>query len=150
MNWRGLQKRTKEDRVNDKGKHLSRKRFGKSIANKAPAKFVEIYARKVRAAGGQFFEIDTAKCKASQYNHLDHTYKKKKLSQRWNHMPNGDKVQRDLYSAFLIQNTDSSLTGFDDVALQQKYDSFKTMHDAEIVRLTTIQTPSSTGVKCAV
>ena len=65
-------------------------------------------------------------------------------------MPNEDKVQRDLYSAFLIQNADSTLTGFDDSELDRKYDSFKTMHDAKIARLSMIHAPSSTGVKWAV
>ena len=149
MNWRALAKRTKADRVNDKGKHLSKKRFGKSIANKAPGKFVEIYRKKVEAAGGEFHEINTTKCKASQYNHMDHAYKKKKLYQRWNYMPNGDKIQRDLYSAFLIQNTNRKRDGFTQSKLQRKYDHFKEMHDLEIARLSMIQTPSSAGVKRA-
>ena len=150
MNWRALAKRRKEDKFSEKGKHTSKKRFGKSIANKAPAKFVLTYRRKVELAGGQFFEINTAKAKASQYNHMDHTYKKKKLSQRWNNLPNGDHIQRDLYSAFLIQNTNNTLDGFDNAELDSKYSKFKALHDMEIERLRHIWMPSSVGVKHAV
>ena len=149
MNWRGLAKRRKEDKRNNNGKHISKKRFGKSIANKAPASFVKILQSKVEALGGTFQEIDTAKAKASQYNHMDHAYKKKKLSQRWNHLPNGDTVQRDLYSAFLIQSTNDTLDGFVQQDLDAKYPAFKILHDAEIERLSFIHTPSSTGVRCA-
>ena len=80
---------------------------------------------------------------------MDHTYKKKKLSQRWNHLPNGDIVQRDLYSAFLIQNTNANLDGFIKSRLDRKYPAFKALHDLEINRLSTIAMPSSTGIQCA-
>ncbi len=56
--------------------------------------------------------IDTAKVKASQFEHFTQTYVKKKLSKRWNHFKQGD-VQRDLYSAFLIMNTKDNLREVD-------------------------------------
>jgi hypothetical protein len=56
----------------------------KSIANKAPAAFVNILEKKVLQNGGSFQRINTWKAKASQYNHLNHQYNNKKLSQRWN------------------------------------------------------------------
>lgn len=149
MNWRALAKRRKEDKVTEKGKHLSKRRFGRSIANKSPSTFVKIYKRKVISQGGTFVEIDTAAAKASQYNHMDHTYKKKKLSQRWNHMPNGDVVQRDLYSAFLIQCSNRQYNGFSKYKTQKRYPAFKALHDQVIKDLTHKHTPSSTGVKFA-
>ena len=148
MNWRALSKRRKEDKVNAQGKHTSKKRFGKSIANKAPASFVKIYQRKVEAQSGYFGEINTSATKASQFNHMDHTCKKKKLSQRWNNLPNGDRIQRDLYSAWLIQCINRTLDGYSNYKLKKRYSSFKELHDKEIQRLKySDHLPSSTGVK---
>lgn len=49
-------------------------------------------------------KIDTFATKASQYNHTTGEYSKKQLSDRWNDIE-GLRIQRDLYSAFLIGNT---------------------------------------------
>lgn len=147
MCFSALAKRTKEAKKNASGKNLSRKRFGKSVANKAPALFVDILERKVKAAGGEFHRINTIKAKASQYDHSTSTYKKKKLSQRWHRLADGTKVQRDLYSAFLLQNTNETLDGFVQEKLNDKFPNFKSMHDMEIERLKQYSTPSSTGVR---
>ena len=104
MRFRTLAKQAKETKFNSKGKPVRKKRFGKSIFNKAPALFVKTIKRKVLNAGGSFQKVDTFSVKASQFNHLTETYTKKSLGKRWNTMPDGTKVQRDLYSAFLIQN----------------------------------------------
>ena len=101
MRFRALAKRAKETKTNHKGKFVSKKRFGKSICNKAPSLFVKTLERKVLNAGGSFKAVDTFSVKASQFNHLTETFTKKNLSKRWNTMPDGTKVQRDLYSAFL-------------------------------------------------
>ena len=86
MNFKGLQKRAKNTTTNEKtGKFNKKKRFGKSLANKAPSKFLEILDNKLRAKGGKYIEINTKQVKASQYNHLNQQYNKKKLSQRWNY-----------------------------------------------------------------
>lgn len=100
MRFRSLAKKSKEDKVNSKGKRRSKKRFGKSISNKAPASFVTILKHKVETLGGTFIKVETARMKASQFNHITETYTKKNLSQRWNTMPDGKHIQRDLYSAF--------------------------------------------------
>lgn len=147
MQFSALAKRSKVAKTNTQGKNLSRKRFGKSIANKAPAMFVNILERKVRDAGGEFHHVNTVKAKASQYDHSTGTYKKKKLSQRWHQLADGTKVQRDLYSAFLLQNTNATLDGFVQGQLNEKYANFKSMHDTEIERLKQRTNPSSTGVR---
>ena len=147
MNWKALSKRCKKDKVNEKGKHLSKRRFGKSIANKAPATFQTLLKTKVEALSGTYQEIDTVKARASQYEHINHTYKKKKLSQRWAHLPNGDKIQRDLYSAFLIQNVTPTLDSFDQKKLDDRYNNFLCLHDLEVERLKHKTTPSSTGIR---
>ena len=146
MRFRGLAKKSKEAKKSKTGKNLSRKRFGKSIANKAPATFVNILEDKVVRGGGSFQKIKTWEAKASQYNHLDHSYNKKKLSQRWNQMPDGRRIQRDLYSAFLIQYSNSDLNGFDNDLCNTNYEHFATLHDKEIRRLKGMKMPSSAGV----
>ena len=72
---------------------------------------------------------------ASQFNHFDGTYKKKSLSQRWNDF-NGIKVQRDMYSAFLIMNIASDLKSFDIDKCNERFDNFYRLHNLEVERLT--------------
>lgn len=147
MNFKALAKKSKELKKNKNGKNLSHKRFGKSIANKAPALFVSILSDKVTERGGAFTKIKTQKAKASQSNHLSREYNKKKLSKRWNDMPDGRKIQRDLYSAFLIMNINPDLSTFNEERMSQAYTQFCANHDKEIARLRGIKTPPSTGVK---
>ncbi len=110
MNFQGLQRRAKNTTMNEKtGKYNRKNRFGKSLANRAPAMFVTMLKNKIHQKGGTFIEIDTAKVKASQYNHVNQECIKKKLSQRWSIVGN-EKVQRDLYSAFLIQHVENKTT----------------------------------------
>ena len=56
---------------------------------------------------------------------------KKKLKDRWN-LIDGRRVQRDLYSAFLIANTTDSLDRIDVDRADQWYESFLERHDQEI------------------
>lgn len=46
--------------------------------------FLTILKNKLKAKGGLYKEVNTFEVKASQYNHLNREYNKKKLSQRWN------------------------------------------------------------------
>jgi hypothetical protein len=154
MNWAALAKRSKETKISEKtGRYQRKKRFGKSIANKSPRTFTEIYRNKVESLGGTFVEINTFKAKASQYDHIDKAYKKKHLNQRWSKLDNGDELQRDLYSAFLIQNTNSTFDGFIQDLLEDKYNNFKLMHDSVIKdlkeKISTNESyfPSSIGIK---
>lgn len=149
MRFRGLAKRAKETKINDKGKFMRKKRFGKSISNKAPASFVTILERKVVSAGGTFQKVNTFTVKASQLNHLTETHTKKNLNKRWNTMPDGAKVQRDLYSAFLIMNVDESLGKVDIPLCNEAYEQFLKLHNEEVKRIeaTIGVTPSSMGIK---
>lgn len=149
MRFRGLAKRAKETKKNDKGKFMWKKRFGKSISNKAPATFVNILERKVIDAGGTFQKVNTFTVKASQLNHLTETYTKKNLNKRWNTMPDGTKVQRDLYSAFLIMNVDESLGKVDIPLCNEAYEQFLKLHNEEVKRIeaTIGVTPSSMGIR---
>lgn len=149
MRFRGLAKRAKETKINDKGKFMRKKRFGKSISNKAPASFVTILERKVVSAGGTFQKVNTFTVKASQLNHITETYTKKNLSKRWNTISDGTKVQRDLYSGFLIMNVDDSLGKVDIHLCNETYEQFLKLHNEEVKRIeaTIGVTPRSMGIK---
>lgn len=141
MNFKGLQARSKETTINDKtGRFNKKKRFGKSIANKAPSMLLSIIDRKLKYQGKELIKIDTFKVKASQYNHFTDEYVKKDLSTRWNDFG----VQRDLYSAFLIMNIEN-----DEIERNkclELFDQFKALHDIEIKRLKGTKTLASMGV----
>ena len=149
MNYKGLQARSKKTEKNDKGKYKKKKRFGKSLANKAPAMFLTILKNKIEQRSGQYKEINTWKVKASQYNHLDHKYNKKKLSQRWNYFKYKNKdieVQRDLYSAFLIMNVNDDLKSINNEECTKGFDKFLGWHNKEINRLEGLKNLSSMGM----
>ena len=134
MNFKGLQRRSKKTEKNDKGKFKRKKRFGKSLANKAPAKLLTILDNKLKYFGEKLIKVNTKEVKASQYNHLNCRYNKKKLSQRWNDL-NGIKIQRDLYSAFLIQHVNDDLCNINQEECKRDFERFKILHDKEIERL---------------
>lgn len=145
MNFAGLQKRAKNTEKNDKGKFKRKKRFGKSLANKAPSMLLTIIDRKLRYYGEKLIEINTYKAKASQFNHFDGTYNKKSLSQRWNDF-DGIKIQRDIYSAFLIMNINNDLESFNIDKCNNRFDNFKKLHDIEVNRLRGCKNLSSIAI----
>ena len=85
-------------------KYKKKKRFGKSVQDRAPGMFLTILQTKCLQYGLQFMTIDTRSFKASQYDHTTGTYKKIPLSQRTKQI-GGHTVQRDLYSSFLQQHS---------------------------------------------
>ena len=145
MNFAGLQRRSKKTEKNDKGKFKRKKRFGKSLANRAPAMLMTIIDRKLKYFDTMLFEINTYKAKASQFNHFDGTYNKKSLSQRWNDF-DGIKIQRDMYSAFLIMNINNDLESFDIDKCNNRFDNFKKLHDIEVNRLRGCKNLSSIAI----
>ena len=149
MDYRALQKRAKKTEKNEHGRFKRKKRFGKSLANKAPASLLLILDNKLKCLGfHELRRVDKWQYKASQYDHLSRKYKRKKLSQRTQTLQNGDMVQRDLYSAFLLMNADEALTYPDQALCDQTYPLFKRLHDIEIQRLQNEGTPhlSSFGI----
>jgi len=135
MNFAGLQKCSKNTEKNSKGKFKRKKRFGKSLANKAPSMLLTIIDRKLGYYGEKLIKINTFEAKANQFNHFDETYNKKPLSQRWNDL-NGTKVQRDMYSAFLIMNISDDLKSFDIDKCNERFENFYKLHNFEVKRLT--------------
>jgi len=135
MNYQGLQKRAKETTVNEKtGKINKKKRFGESLANKAPSMLLALLQQKLGYWDLELNKIDTFSFKASQYNHFTGEYVKKKLNERWNEF-DGIKIQRDLYSAFLIMNSKNNLKECDRNLCIENWDRFKLLHDIEIDKL---------------
>lgn len=152
MPWPALAHRAKTTEISEKtGRYKRKKRFGKSIANKAPATLIQILKQKCISLDLAGVEEVPTTLKASQYNHQSQEYIKKPLSQRWNVMPDGRKIQRDLYSAFLLRHCNAQQTGFDQEALEQDYPQFVQLHDPAIRHLSTLpKTPSSMGIRRSV
>jgi len=135
MNYKGLQARAKETTKNKNGKFNKKKRFGKSLANKAPSMFLTILDNKLKWHDEELLKINTQKVKASQFNHIEDEYIKKNLSERWNDF-GAFKIQRDLYSAFIIQNViGKKLDKIDRDNMIKTFEKFKTLHDEEIKRI---------------
>lgn len=136
MRISALTKRSKKTAVNKKnGRIRSKKRYGKTIMNRAPAALITAINRKLGYIDLEVREIDTFQAKCSQYDHKADIYKKKQLSDRWHIFSDEIKVQRDLYSAFLICYTNDSLTQVDREACICNYPTFKQLHDEEIEHL---------------
>lgn len=133
MNYKGLQARAKNTTVNEKtGKFNKKKRFGKSLANKAPSMLLDIINRKLQYEQLKLLKINTKKVKASQFNHIEDEYIKKQLNERWNDF--GDfKIQRDLYSSFIIQNViGEKLDEIDRENMINNFENFRELHNREI------------------
>ena len=142
MSISGLAKRSKKTTISKKnGRPVSKKRYGKTILSRAPAMFINAIERKLSYIGIHINKLDAYEIKASQYNHITNSYRKKPLSQRWAEIGN-DKIQRDLYSAFLIRNTTPTLDHIDQESCIKQYDHFKVLHDIEIKKLKKLDNPS--------
>ena len=145
MNFAGLGRRAKNTEKNEKGKFKKKKRFGKSLAKKAPSMLLTIIDRKLKYFGEELVEINTFEAKASQFNHFDGMYTKKSLSQRWNDF-DGIKVQRDMYSAFLIMNIADDLKSFDIDKCNKRFENFYRLHNLEVNRLRGYKNLSSIAI----
>lgn len=149
MAWPSLTHRAKRTEISPKtGRFKRKKRFGKSIANKAPATLISILQQKCTSLGVTGVIKVPTSVRASQYNHMTKEYTAKPLSQRWNTMPDGGRIQRDLYSAFLLQHYDPKTENFSQNALEQDYLQFVKLHDETIQRLSMMpKTISSMGIQ---
>ena len=67
------------------------------------------------------------------------------MSQRWNDF-HGIKVQRDMYSAFLIMNTSNDLKSFDVDKCNERFYNFYHLHNQEVDRLRGNKNLSSIGI----
>lgn len=97
--WARRSKKTKMNRKD--GGVQKKKRYGKIIAQRAPEMLLDILDMKLGCVGRSIRRVDSFKVKASQFDHSSGLCIKKHLSERWATV-DGKRVQRDLYSAFLI------------------------------------------------
>lgn len=148
MNFKALQKRSKNTECSDKttdikqkngsvktvNKFKRKKRFGKSLNNRAPALFDKTLNYKAKRYGFVVEYIDTKTYKASQYNHKKDVYEKVPLGQRTK-LIGKDKVQRDLYSAFLIKNADKNLKEPNKSQCKKEFKHFIELQNKEINEL---------------
>lgn len=135
MNFNALKARSKKTTINEKtGRYNSKSRFGKQVQNFAPYAFLEVYNRKLGYIDKTLHYVNTRTFKASQLNHMTGVYTKKKLSQRWNYILN-IKIQRDLYSAFLLQNSNDDLNTSNIDMCKYKFLNFIVLHCNEIDRI---------------
>ena len=129
MFFHGLARRSKSATKKADGRFRSRKRFGKSIGNHAPAAFLKILESRLASSGGELIKIDTVSFRASQYNHVTDDYVRKKHSCRGSFV--GSRyVQRDLYSAFLLKNSNDTGTAADRQKCIDIFPMFLITHNA--------------------
>ncbi len=115
-----------------KKKNRRRKRFGRSIQNRCPGYMHEALKKK-------FTNYNTVDMyfRASQYNHVSDSYEKKKLSQRWHELCNEIKIQRDIYSGFLLYCALADFKSPDRNLCIKKFDEFYKKHQqliADIIK----------------
>lgn len=145
MSFAGLQKRTKETKVNEKtNKIQSKKRFGATIGHRAPATLISLIEQKCKSQGKTFIKADTKAVKASQFDHLTEEYTKHSLSTRVKFVGD-DKVQRDLYSAFLLAHVEDDKKTVNVNACKSNFNTFLKNQKQTMKELST--TLGSTGAK---
>lgn len=120
--------KTKEGTEKQIRKYKRKKRFGRSIKNRSPGLMQSRLEQKAIQYDIPFFHIDRNKFRASQLHHDTGEYIKPKLSERTK-MIDGHEVQRDLYSAFLICNTDDTLASVDFERCHALFPHFVEMHN---------------------
>ncbi len=87
--------------------------------------------------GGKYFEVPYD-YRASQYDHTNGVYVKRKLSQRMFTLSDGTTVQRDLYSSFLLYNASFDDIGqliLDGIKCLESFAAIEKLHDEEIERI---------------
>lgn len=141
MSIKGLAKRSKKQTVNAKnGRICSKKRYGKTIANRAPAMLISIIDQKLHQKGKAVMYVNTYTVKASQYNPLDGSYQKKDLKDRMillgrNSSGQDIIVQRDMLSAYLIQHVSADGTHIKARSALKDFENFKLHQDKEVAHL---------------
>ncbi len=130
MKFKPLQQKVKEAKQDEKtGRWKRRKRFGKSIQHRSPGYFLSRVKHVFHDTGGHVYEVNNVTFAASQYDHILDEKNKKKLSQRWHVLPDGRKVQRDLYSAFLLYCANEKLEHPDKAMCDTDFEAFFTLHN---------------------
>jgi hypothetical protein len=161
MNFKALQKKAKKTERSEKlstiidkngnekqvHKYKKKKRFGKSINNKAPAMAISIIDRKLHYRHSEIHKVNTRTFKASQYNHITNEYNPKGLTVRGQVILPKTWIQRDLYSSFLLMNSNDDLQTTNRDKCFNTFDSFLTLHNkcVEQIKRTVKHRPKSFG-----
>lgn len=137
IDWYALKRRAKETEVSARtGRCKSKRRLGRAVADKAPATLIRILDLKLIARGlHSVYKVSGVR--ASRFNHMTGEYQKTPPSRHWIQMPDGRRLEKDLYAAFLLRHTNLSLNGLDTEALERDYAAFLTLHDEVIKELQT-------------
>ena len=124
LNVKGLQKRSRDIRINPKtNRPFSKKRYGKAVFRAAPSTFRVALETRAFQLGIEVEVISPKDVKPSQYNHITQTFEKKPLSTRVYDLSDSySGVQRDLYSAFLIGHIENG--HYQQVQLEQDFPDF--------------------------
>ncbi len=109
-------------------KNKRKKRFGRSVLHRCPGAFQADLKKKF---GNGYHEV-AGNFRASQYDHIMDNYIKKKLDERWHTFLDGRKVQRDIYSAFLLFCSNNDYKAPDREICLATFDHFFKMHEALI------------------
>ena len=98
--FRSMQARTKETTKNANGKNRTKKRFGKSLANRAPSEFLTIFENKVKQyENGVYVDIpDSTAC--TQYDFTSGHFSAHELRERTITTSDGIRHDRDALAAF--------------------------------------------------
>ncbi len=96
---------------------------GSFLMQTAPAGFVRILEYKADLQEKSFYRISPFAVKAAGFNHHTGTYQKMPRRKSWR-IVDGRKVDKDLYSAFLLSNTAPDLQSFDLERCRQRYPDF--------------------------
>ena len=148
MNFKALQKKSKKTERQDEAvpvkqkdgsskmvcKYKRKKRYGHSIKNRSPGLMLADLKLKATQYGIPYYEIDIHQYRASQFHHDTGEYIKPALNERFKAIE-GHRVQRDLYSAFLICHTDDTLTAPDFEACHLDFPHFVEMQDTLILNM---------------
>ena len=116
-------------------KMKKKKRFGRSVNDRSPALFLTLLASIAVRYGGTYNTVNTVTFKASQYDHIKDRCIKVPLAQRIK-LVGPFAVQRDLYSAFLIRNTDDDYKFPDRNRCIDSYSTFLQHQGTELLRVT--------------
>ena len=141
MDWVTLAKKSKNTEKSLKtGKFKRKKRFGKTIANHAPSKLIDIINTKLSYIDKKVTKVDCFKTAATKFNHLTGEYMNVNLKDRYVNIDN-NQIQRDLHSAFnlkhiLITKTkDEIIYDYNLEAMNQNFEQFINNHNTCINEL---------------
>lgn len=116
------------------GKYNRKRRFGRSIQNRAPGYLQMKLQQKFQNTGGIYIEVPN-NYKASQYDHTADDYIKKDLNDRYYALQDGTMVQRDMYSAFLLFNINLLNKFIDKEKCKSNFNNFYQLQNKRIYEI---------------